>query len=117
MTEMFLTKEFDFSAVASLEFTREDKILQGHNYEFCITVKGVPDKTGIIIHTTELKRIVNETILSKLDNRNLNEIIFNPTMENVAIWIWEQLVKMIPGLYEIRVWENRKKGNSAIYRG
>jgi len=112
--EMFAMREFQFSSAASLDI--DEKALQGHNYELRVVVKGTPDETGVILDTRIIERIVNQEIIGKLDKKNLNEIIPNPTMERISVWIWSKLKPSIKELYEIRVWENRKKGTSVIYR-
>ena len=112
--EMFAMREFQFSSAAALDV--DDKMMQGHNYELRVTVKGRPDEKGVIIDTRIIERVVNQEIIGKLDKKNLNEIIPNPTMERISTWIWGKLKPSIKGLYEVRVWENRKKGTSVIYR-
>ena len=112
--EMFAMREFQFSSAAALDV--DEKMMQGHNYELRIMVKGSPDETGVIMDTRIIERIVNQDIISKLDKKNLNDIIPNPTMERISSWIWNRLNPSIKGLYEVRIWENRKKGTSVIYR-
>jgi 6-pyruvoyltetrahydropterin/6-carboxytetrahydropterin synthase len=112
--EMFAMREFQFSSAAALDV--DEKMMQGHNYELRVTVRGAPDKQGVIMDTRLIEKIVNQEIISKLDKKNLNDIIPNPTMERISTWIWNRLKPSITGLYEIRIWENRKKGTSVIYR-
>lgn len=115
MTEMFAMREFQFSAAKSLEIDGDR--IQGHNYELRVMVKGEPDEKGVIFDTRTMEKIVNDKIIARLDKKNLNEIISNPTMERISVWVWNALRDPIKGLYEVRVWENRKKGTSVIYRG
>ena len=112
--EMFAMREFQFSSAAALDV--DEKIMQGHNYELRVMVKGSPDEKGVIQDTRIIEKIVNQEIISKLDKKNLNDIIPNPTMERISTWIWSKLKPSVKGLYEVRVWENRKKGTSVIYR-
>jgi len=112
--EMFAMREFQFSSAASLDV--DEKAMQGHNYELRVVVRGTPDERGVILDTRIIERIVNQKIIAKLDKKNLNEIIPNPTMERISVWIWNKLRPSIKELHEIRVWENRKKGTSVIYR-
>ena len=112
--EMFAMREFQFSSAAALDV--DEKMMQGHNYELRIMVKGAPSENGVIMDTRIIEKIVNQEIISKLDKKNLNDIIPNPTMERISTWIWNKLKPTIKGLYEVRVWENRKKGTSVIYR-
>ncbi len=111
---MFAMREFQFSSAAALDV--DDKAMQGHNYELRVVVKGQPDERGIILDTRIIERIVTQEVISRLDKKNLNDIIPNPTMERISTWIWNKLKPSIRDLYEVRVWENRKKGTSVIYR-
>src|SRR5690348_10732134 len=112
--EMFAMREFQFSSAASLDI--DEKALQGHNYELRVVVKGAPDERGVILDTRAIERIVNQEIIGTLDKKNLNEIIPNPTSERISVWIWSKLKPSMKERYEIRVWENRKKGTSVIDR-
>lgn len=115
---MLLTREFEFSGGHRLTFAgREEEHVHGHNYEFRVTLQGEPDAHGAILDLQELKTLVEEHVVNVLDGKFLNDLLENPTMERLALWIWERLETRLPGLHEVRVWENRKKGASAIYRG
>jgi 6-pyruvoyltetrahydropterin/6-carboxytetrahydropterin synthase len=52
-----------------------------------------------------------------LDHRYLNEVpgLENPTSENLARWIWDRLVTVLPGLSQIEVRETCTSG--CIYEG
>jgi 6-pyruvoyltetrahydropterin/6-carboxytetrahydropterin synthase len=69
----------------------------GHNYELEVTVKGEPNPlTGFVINLKELSYILRTKITDKLDHRNMNlDVDFmhgvQPSTENVAIKIWEQI--------------------------
>ena len=74
--EMFAMREFQFSSAASLDV--DEKAMQGHNYELRVVVKGTPDEKGVILDTRIIEKIVNLEIITKLDKKNLNDIIPNP---------------------------------------
>jgi len=45
----------------------------GHNYELFVTVKGEVDpETGFLIDLKEMKRIILQHVIEKLDHRNVN---------------------------------------------
>lgn len=73
----------------------------GHNYELYVTVKGVPNpQTGFVMNVKDLSKIIQAVITDKLDHRNLNLDLelgegIQPSTENVAIWIWNQLKPQI----------------------
>ena len=95
----------------------------GHNYTLDVTVAGEPDPdTGYVIDLGELKQIMSEKVIDKLDHRNLNlDVDFldgvMPSTENVAVAIWNELVDELPNgrLYSVRLRETRN--NVAEYRG
>ncbi|MFI3270274.1 MAG: 6-carboxytetrahydropterin synthase [Rikenellaceae bacterium] len=75
MTKIRLTKEFSFEAAHALErYDGACKHIHGHSYRLFVTVRGVPEraegsaKFGMVLDFGELKRIVNEQIISRLDH-------------------------------------------------
>ena len=95
----------------------------GHNYTLEVTVAGIPDEdTGYVIDLSELKHIVIERVVSKVDHSNLNlDVDFlkgtMPTTENIAIAIWQQIEGALPSgyLYRVRLYET--ENNMAEYYG
>jgi 6-pyruvoyltetrahydropterin/6-carboxytetrahydropterin synthase len=86
----------------------------GHNYIVDVAIEGEPDPvTGMILDLKRLKDILEEKILSIYDHRLLNREVepfdrIVPTVENIAIDIWNRLHSFIPGaarLYSVRVEE------------
>lgn len=94
----------------------------GHNYTLDVTVRGPIDpETGMVIDLAELKRLVGETVVERLDHADLNaDPLFRervPTTENLALAIWELLVAKLGAerLWQVRVWEDETL--YADYRG
>jgi 6-pyruvoyltetrahydropterin/6-carboxytetrahydropterin synthase len=95
----------------------------GHNYYLEVTVAGEIDpETGYVVDLKELKDVIMEHVIRKVDHRNLNTDVdflqgVNPTAENIAAGIWRQLVDRIPQgrLYQVRLYETEK--NIVDYRG
>ncbi len=86
----------------------------GHNYELYVTVKGVPDPdTGFVIDVKKLSTIIKNTIIEKLDHRNLNlDVEFMQgemcSTENLVLAIWKELKPNLPGgvlLHAIKLYE------------
>ena len=107
---MLLTKDFTFDAAHNLiNYHGKCERLHGHTYKLRVVVEGTPDSEGMIIDFIELKAIVKERILSRLDHSYINEIIPQPSAENIALWIWDELEESVRrencSLYEIHVWE------------
>jgi len=69
----------------------------GHNYILEVTVTGEVDPgTGMVINLKDMKRIITEQILNKVDHKNLNHDVdfmqgVIPTTENFARKIWDIL--------------------------
>lgn len=70
-----LTKEFSFESAHALEgYDGACRDIHGHSYRLFVTVKGEPEadtanpKCGMVIDFGDLKRIVNEEIISRLDH-------------------------------------------------
>jgi len=85
----------------------------GHNYTLDVTVRGSIDpRTGMVIDLSELKEIVNATVIERFDHADLNaDALFRdriPTTENIALVVWELLApKLGPDrLARVRVWED-----------
>jgi len=95
----------------------------GHNYVLEVWVDGQIDaETGYLIDLKTLSDIIHEEVLERFDHRNLNldcpefsNLI--PTVENIAVVIWDLLKARIDAKYglEIRLWETDK--NSVWYNG
>ncbi len=104
---MRLDVEFCFAAAHRLpRYDGPCFRMHGHNYRFLVAVEGdVDPATGMIADFGEIKRVVEEHVLARVDHRTLNDVLDNPTAENIARWIWEVLESKLPGLAEVRLHE------------
>ena len=99
-----VTKEFSFDAAHRLDnYHGKCENLHGHTWKIRITVKAPLKDTGIAFDFIDLKDIVTDRVIKKLDHTLLNDKIAQPSAEHIALWIQQQLTD-IP-LYEIVVWE------------
>lgn len=95
----------------------------GHNYTLEVVIAGdVNPETGFVIDIKQLKDIILEHVISKVDHKNLNvDTDFMqgliPTSENITMAIWKQLVDKIPSgrLYSVKLYET--ENNYFEYRG
>jgi 6-pyruvoyltetrahydropterin/6-carboxytetrahydropterin synthase len=73
----------------------------GHNYILWVTVKGNPSaEEGFVMNINTLKKIINESVIEKVDHRNINlDVPFMKgkiaTTENLAVAIWDVLKSQI----------------------
>lgn len=117
---MRLFKEFTFEAAHRLpNVPAEHKCsrLHGHSFAVRISADGdIGEKSGWVMDFGEIK-VAFKPILERLDHYYLNEIpgLENPTSENLARWIWKELVVTLPQLSEIEIRETCTSG--CIYRG
>ena len=109
MFRLRIEAEFD-SAHKIVGYEGKCKNLHGHTWKVEVFVLGKNlDKIGILVDYGILKQKLKE-ITEKLDHTYLNDAkeIGNPTSENIAKYIFENL-KILPKnviLEKIRVWES-----------
>lgn len=81
----------------------------GHNYELIVRVAGpVNPKTGYVIDTKVLSKLVNEHVIEKFDHKNLNLDTqefkhLNPTAENIAMVIYNLLRPGIEATLDLKI--------------
>lgn len=107
---MLLTKEFKFDAAHNLvQYHGKCEKLHGHTYRLAVTFEGQPDAEDMLIDFHDVKEAVKQQVLSKLDHAYINDLIAQPTAENIALWIFKTIdaaiVRPNCRLYEIKVWE------------
>jgi 6-pyruvoyltetrahydropterin/6-carboxytetrahydropterin synthase len=99
---------FEFDAAHKLpEYEGKCANLHGHHWKVEIELTGdIDNKTGMVLDFNDLKTIINPMI-DKLDHHYLNDMIPNPTAENIVMWFrWELAVTSINAkLSKIRVYE------------
>ena len=104
-----VSKTFEIAGAHRLELDYPSKCanLHGHNWIVTVWCKAEElDRNGMVVDFTHIKKRVHD----KLDHQNLNEILpFNPTAENVAKWI----VDNVPKCFKASVQESQ--GNVATY--
>ncbi|XP_054147403.1 6-pyruvoyl tetrahydrobiopterin synthase [Melozone crissalis] len=95
----------------------------GHNYKVVVTVRGEIDPvSGMVMNLTDLKEYMQAAIMEPLDHKNLDKDVpyFSEvvsTTENVAVFIWDSLQKLLPQgvLYKVEVHETGQ--NVVVYKG
>lgn len=95
----------------------------GHTYGLEVTVEGpVQPETGWVMDFGDLRRVVAERVVRRCDLRNLNvDVPFlsgvNPTAENIAVAIWNELAPAVSPAKLVRVVLHETERNKVVYEG
>lgn len=117
--QMQIRKLFRFEAAHVLPFHQgKCSRMHGHSYRLEVAIRG-PIQTegparGMIEDFDVVKRLVRERVVDILDHQTLNDLIENPTAEQIIMWIWRQLESHLAGLDELVLWETGT--SSAVLR-
>ena len=118
---MRVYKEFFFEAAHFLPSAppgHPNARVHGHSFRVRVAVDGEPEKkTGILVHFDDLEDVVADA-RDALDHRMLNEVegLQSPTLERIAMWLWDRLHNRLPGLAEIEVARDSCH-EGCVYRG
>ncbi|NSW46248.1 MAG: 6-carboxytetrahydropterin synthase [Bacteroidales bacterium] len=135
MAKVRVTKEFRFEMAHALwNYDGLCKNIHGHSYILQVTVIGEPcqdinsTKYGMVIDFGDLKKIVNEAIVSKMDHslviseRSKHDTLlqteqmfdrrhitsYQPTCENMVVEFAKIIASLLPAnvkLYSVKLWE------------
>ncbi|MFI3293035.1 MAG: 6-carboxytetrahydropterin synthase [Rikenellaceae bacterium] len=136
MAKIRLTKEFSFEAAHALEgYDGACREIHGHSYRLFVTIIGEPiadmshPKCGMVMDFGELKRIVNEQIVSVMDHAfvmrrssqsdtiergmkgvfsNIILVDYQPTCENMLSDFATRIMSQLPSgveLYSLKLHE------------
>jgi len=95
----------------------------GHNYELIVGITGdIDPETGYLIDLKILKNLILEEIEEPFDHKNLNVEVpefknLNPTVENIAVVIWEKLRAKLDLKYQISITLYETPRNFVTYNG
>jgi len=97
--------------------------VHGHNYRCQVTLQGAAlDSAGLLVDFVELKKVVH-AVLDRMDHQWLNDFppfdVLNPSAENMAKYIYDEVSARLPErdgvrVGSIRLWETDTA--SATYR-
>jgi 6-pyruvoyltetrahydropterin/6-carboxytetrahydropterin synthase len=95
----------------------------GHNYVLDVSVTGPIDaRTGYVVDLKDLKRIVQDEVIDKVDHKNFNlDVDFMrgviPTAENIVVAFWRVLAQRVAParLAKLVLWETQN--NYVEYTG
>jgi 6-pyruvoyltetrahydropterin/6-carboxytetrahydropterin synthase len=118
---MELRYRFGFDAAHRFERYPDDhpyRGVHGHSFQVEVALRGEPDpRTGFVADFADVERACAEA-RAQLDHRMLNELpgLEEPSLENLAVWIWRRLASRVHGLCEVTV-RRDSLGQSCTYRG
>lgn len=108
-----ITKRFEFCYGHHLpEYEGKCSSHHGHNSQLEVelistdTTRKLNTYEGMILDFGDVKRLVNEAVIDKLDHKYLNEFIPIPTAENIMKWVVFELQKVFGhSLVRVRISE------------
>jgi len=92
--------------------------VHGHSFRVEVALRGAPRPPhGFVADLEKIERACL-ALRRQLDHKLLNKIKYlrNPSLENLALWIWERLKNRLPGLARVTV-RRDSLGQSATYFG
>lgn len=115
-----LTKDFTFEAAQTLPTVppgHKCRRMHGHSFKVEISVEGEVDPASGWLYDHARISDAAKPVIDALDHSYLNDIpgLENPTIENMAAWLWKKLEPLCPGLCEIVIHETPVA--RCIYRG
>lgn len=117
---MQIFKKFTFDSAHFLPNVPEGhkcKNIHGHTYHLTIYINDQLDlNLNWVMDFAAINKAV-EPIIKSIDHKLMNEIpgLENPTCEQIAIWLWDQIKLQIPQLVKIVLNETPTSG--VIYTG
>ena len=135
MKRIRVTKEFHFEMAHALwNYDGVCKHIHGHSYKLFVTIAGEPindpsdPKLGMVLDFTDLKKVVKEPIVDKLDHslvlnsaagenipddsnqmyKKVHLFDFQPTCENLVLYIVDIILPLLARgveLYSVRLCE------------
>lgn len=116
MFTVSVTSEFN-AAHMLRDYKGKCENLHGHNWLVEASIKGNElNETGMLVDFGDLRTHLTK-VLEKLDHRFINESDYfkkiNPTSENIAKYIYDELKNIYKELSKITVWETA--GSRASY--
>ena len=103
---MKLSCTFKFAASHFLtKYHGKCENLHGHNYKVIVSIEGPVKEDGMVKDFKEIKETVNTKVIDRIDHTHLNDLLENPSAENLAVWIWDEIAPGLPMLKKITIYE------------
>jgi 6-pyruvoyltetrahydropterin/6-carboxytetrahydropterin synthase len=112
-----ITQRFSFDAAHHLNAgAPENRRLHGHSFYAEVTLRGEPNpETGFVRDFGQVDAVLKD-VRALLDHHLLNEIegLGQPTLENIARFIFTRVKSQLPEVVRVRV-ERPSYGQACIY--
>jgi 6-pyruvoyltetrahydropterin/6-carboxytetrahydropterin synthase len=116
MSEITICKTFTFSSAHFLpRYQGACQQVHGHNWQLQVGVSGPINSQGFVMDFKELKELINNLIINRIDHKFLNELVIpdfpshNPTAENMIFWmadtIRRRLMTSKVNVVFLKLWE------------
>jgi 6-pyruvoyltetrahydropterin/6-carboxytetrahydropterin synthase len=107
---MQIRKRFSFEAAHSLPHHQgKCARVHGHSYLLEVAISGPLHRDGpargMVEDFDALEALVTTEVVEPLDHRTLNDLIHNPTAEEIVLWAWRRLEPKLSTLDELVLWE------------
>jgi 6-pyruvoyltetrahydropterin/6-carboxytetrahydropterin synthase len=105
---MIIAKKFTFDSAHFLpNYVGKCKQIHGHTYMLEVLVEGeINPDTGMVMDFQQVKYTVQKYVIDVLDHKLLNDVIENPTAENIIHWIKKAISLKIDNVIRLRLWES-----------
>ncbi len=119
--EVEIAYSFGFDAAHQFNTTprgHKYRGVHGHSFQCQVALRGTPRAPhGFVADLAQVERVCL-ALRKQLDHKLLNEIKYlkSPSLEHIAIWIWQQLATKLPGLARVTV-RRDSLGQSCSYTG
>jgi 6-pyruvoyltetrahydropterin/6-carboxytetrahydropterin synthase len=107
---MKISQAFTFEAahrLPNVPETHRCHRLHGHSYRVELRLEGPVDaNSGFVADFFDIEAAF-APLLARLDHNCLNDVagLENPTAENIAVWIWDRIRPVLPGISAVTVFE------------
>lgn len=110
-----ISKRIEIAGAHNLHLPYESKCSNIHGHNWIVTVHCMAEKLtdyGMVVDFTKVKQAIHD----KLDHTYVNDVVtFNPTAENIAKWICDEVTKLCEHGYCYKVEVQESEGNVATY--
>lgn len=88
--EITVVKRVSFDAAHYLpNYKGKCANMHGHHWVVELGVKGLIGESGMVIDFVLLKNFLEDEVVKVFDHKLINDIIPNPTAENICLWVKE----------------------------